>query len=102
MKITEEQFDKLKQLDRIEYNSELQKIKQQYSIDVCFTIWIIPLMLGVFSHMIKIEEPVFAAYLLIAAFVIALFDVFLFLVHVKFDKFKTKQLNERYFKIETK
>ena len=105
MKIDKEKFDKLKQLDRIEFRQRLDKI-ENISFSIINYVWYcLIISIVFFTGLIVSKEPVLIelflktfSFTLLLFFIDILLGVFAFTIRLKHKK----ELEEEYFKIEVK
>ncbi len=110
MKITDKQIDKLKQLDRIEYKLDKEKLDESYESSIALSLLIPCLVIIGFFMIIGIQIYIgvgvdvlseipkivgFLVYLLVCA---GFIDIVRGLVYTK----KHDKLDKKYFKIKTK
>ena len=114
MNIKQEDFDKLKQLDRIEYRQKEDKIRKKYdsnclpiALGISFSIMIIVLLIIIFICMVEgIKTVQSEAIIFIGTIVFLMFysscSFIIDMVMTFIGYQRLKELEEEYFKLEIK
>ncbi|KKM69076.1 hypothetical protein LCGC14_1454470 [marine sediment metagenome] len=113
MKITEEKFNKLKQMDRIEYRQKEDRINEKFDNILIpgfinFSLYLIGFILLLSFASYNISKELFVSIFSIIypvskiLFIFGLIVLFIDIISVFAKKKKVNELNEEYFSVEVK
>ncbi len=128
MKIDKEKFDKLKQLDRIEYRQKLNEIKEKYSFSFSYILFwgmficgLLLILVGLNIYEVSLFnidggvnegvewgyetfESLFNTGIIVfkLALLFLLIEIFMFMIYAVLEHKKIAELNEEYFLVEVK